>query len=580
MSFFEKLFHNSFSQEEIGSLAALCASAALLAGVAIFLNGADPKAIINSPSSTAASVLSLFDSGANAAAVATYTTSGSWTAPGGVTSVTVTIVGGGGGGSSGAWSGGGCNGDAGLGGAGGAGGYILNQVVAVTPGQAYSVVVGSGGAGGPRTCGYTSNNAYPGGTSSFGSVTATGGGAGVWYAGGAGGTPQVSTCTGGDPNKRAGTSFYSCPYNGTGGNWYCSYGTTPGTNSSGYGSGGRSNCGGWGGSGTAGYVSVSFTAGPPPQLSISANPQTVSYNSGSTLSWSATGGGGYDACYLSGGQYGSNPGTPVGTSGALGTGALTANTQYSYTCHDTSYGWVTPVHADVTVMPQSCTTPANACGMTATGQIINGTCNVVTPSNTLCPCTSAANACGMTNSGHLTANGLSCDAAPPANNLCPAFTAVPAATLPGQAVTLAWSCPAPPYTESQGDSHYSTGGALSGNATVNPTQTTTYNLYCKFGNNQTSRSATVTVAQPNLSITAVPTRVQKGRTATVSWSATNVTAGSCHVSGTDGASWTGASGSQTPVINASVIYTLACSVPSGPVSKSVTVGIVPVFQEI
>ena len=245
-----KLFRyiEKLSHEELKTAAMLCAGAALLAAFALVLSGALPVL----PQSLKVALQSAASS--QSAAVATYTTPStySWTAPGGVTSVTVTIIGGGGGGTNGTWSQGGCSGDAGVGGAGGAGGYIVNQVVAVTPGQSYTVTVGAGGAGGAYGC-PAYNNGSAGGNSSFGTVTATGGGAGVWYTGGTGGTPQTLTCSGG-----FGSSGKSCPYNGTGGGWgYCGP-TTAGYNSSGYGSGGLSQCN-WGGqAGLAGYVSVSY----------------------------------------------------------------------------------------------------------------------------------------------------------------------------------------------------------------------------------------------------------------------------------------------------------------------------------
>src|SRR3989344_2558108 len=69
--------------------------------------------------------------------VATYTSSGTFAVPTGVTSVDVLVVGGGGGGSKGSNPGGG----------GGAGGYVYTPNFAVTPGAAVSVVVGAGGAG-------------------------------------------------------------------------------------------------------------------------------------------------------------------------------------------------------------------------------------------------------------------------------------------------------------------------------------------------------------------------------------------------------------------------------------------------
>jgi RHS repeat-associated protein len=67
----------------------------------------------------------------------TFTSSNTWTAPAGITSVTVDIWGGGGGGSGG--------GSAQVG--GGAGAYVLTKVP-VTPGHIYTVTVGTGGGGG------------------------------------------------------------------------------------------------------------------------------------------------------------------------------------------------------------------------------------------------------------------------------------------------------------------------------------------------------------------------------------------------------------------------------------------------
>jgi hypothetical protein len=71
---------------------------------------------------------------------AVYTSPGtySWTAPAGVTSVYVTGAGGGGGGSAGIV----------YGGAGGGGGeFIVNSLQTVSPGQAYAIIIGSGGVG-------------------------------------------------------------------------------------------------------------------------------------------------------------------------------------------------------------------------------------------------------------------------------------------------------------------------------------------------------------------------------------------------------------------------------------------------
>jgi hypothetical protein len=93
-----------------------------------------------------------------------FTSSGSWTAPTGVTKVKAIVIGGGGGGAR----------DSCGGGYSGAGAGYAIGVYTVTPGTAYTVTVGTGGAGS------TTFNTTSGGTSSFGAfATATGGGAGA-----------------------------------------------------------------------------------------------------------------------------------------------------------------------------------------------------------------------------------------------------------------------------------------------------------------------------------------------------------------------------------------------------------------
>ncbi len=154
--------------------------------------------------------------------------------------------------------------------------------------------------------------------------------------------------------------------------------------------------------------------------------------------------------------------------------------------------------------------------------------------------------------------------------------------LPGTSVTLSWSCSSAIYTSSQGDSNYSTGGALSGTRTVTPTQTTTYSLTCISPGGNSSGSATVTVVQPSLSITASPSKVRAGNPTTLTWSATNVTANSCTVSSSPSGvfSSSAASGTGSPTVNSATTFTLRCSVPSGSVSQSVTVNLLPHIDQI
>ncbi len=108
-----------------------------------------------------------------------FNTSGSWTVPTGVTSVTVRVWGAGGGG-------GGSTGSSSAKGGGGGGGAFREATLTVVPGNTISYTIGTGGAGG------TAGNAGAAGTStSFGVVTAGGGN------GGGGGTNASNNGTAG-----------------------------------------------------------------------------------------------------------------------------------------------------------------------------------------------------------------------------------------------------------------------------------------------------------------------------------------------------------------------------------------------
>jgi|GEM_PF-1061530 len=129
-----------------------------------------------------------------------YTANGSWTAPAGVTSITVLVVGGGGGG---AGAGGIPIND---GGGGGAGGLIFNASYPVTPGNSYTVTVGPGGPYGNGNASGTT-----GGNSVFDTLTAKGGGGGGCYnangkGGGSGGGGSGASSSGYATAGGSGTS--------------------------------------------------------------------------------------------------------------------------------------------------------------------------------------------------------------------------------------------------------------------------------------------------------------------------------------------------------------------------------------
>jgi hypothetical protein len=168
-----------------------------------------------------------------------YVTTGtySWTAPAGVTSVNVVAVGGGGGGGY-QWSSGG----------GGGGGLGWKNNISVTPGTAYTVVVGQGGQSTPNA---NNNSSNLGGTSYFISTSVVAG-----YGGGRGGANSNGASGGygggwvGDGGGRGGDGAWdgSWNYGGAGAGGYAGNGAnTYGGSSSGNAApaGGGGGTGGW-----------------------------------------------------------------------------------------------------------------------------------------------------------------------------------------------------------------------------------------------------------------------------------------------------------------------------------------------
>ena len=151
----------------------------------------------------------------------------------------------------------------------------------------------------------------------------------------------------------------------------------------------------------------------------------------------------------------------------------------------------------------------------------------------------------------------------------------------GQSTILRWNSTNATSCTGTG---FATGGATasppSGVSTgvLNSAGTYNYQVVCSgAGGDSSPAFASVEVLAPSATISASPSRVTSaGDSSTISWNATGV--GSCTVSG-PGLSSTDESGSQPVTITAQSTYTITCTTSGSPVTDSVTVNVLPVFQE-
>jgi hypothetical protein len=275
----------------------------------------------------------------------TYTTSGSWTCPQGVTSVQVEAIGGGAGGRSSA------NTNGHVTGGGGGGAYSKRNSITVNPGTTYSFTVGAGGAS--DTAGLNTTATINGVT-----IIARGGSLGqtsgtLFRTGGAGGT--FNALTDGDSG-----------YNG--GNGGSGYGLGSGTNR---GSGG-------GGGGAAG------STGPGNNGTDASNTTTPGTGGTSKANYGGAGGNGGNN------SSGSNASTASGNYGGGGGGAGHKNNSggsgtggamiFTFTCPtNTTYAG-----SDQNLMACSTTATLNATPVsygTGTWSVISGTATITSPNS-------------------------------------------------------------------------------------------------------------------------------------------------------------------------------------------------------
>lgn len=285
--------------------------------------------------------------GSSNAARVTLTSSGTWTAPAGVTQVIATGRGASGGGGGGASGGGGSTTTAAGGGAGGgAGGAAISNTtnIVVVPGTAYTITIGAGGAGGAGGAANAANaagsvgngggNAGSGGTTTFGALMRWNGGfngvigtAGAAFGtAGSGGSGAANSFGGNSANGgnggAANATGNSSPVSAFGQSVYANGGRAASV--SGGAAGGTGGGGGGGAGGAALGGDFTSTLGTPP-VSAAGGASGADGNAGTvgvagtvgSSGWGGPGGGGGGLKASTGSVGGAGTAGTAGTDGAM-----------------------------------------------------------------------------------------------------------------------------------------------------------------------------------------------------------------------------------------------------------------------
>lgn len=166
------------------------------------------------------------------------------------------------------------------------------------------------------------------------------------------------------------------------------------------------------------------------------------------------------------------------------------------------------------------------------------------------------------------------------------LSASPSTIDSGQSSTLTWSSANADSCTGTGFTADGTSGTRS-TGILNSPGTSNYQVACTgAGGTSAPAFASVEVLSPNVVISASPARLQIGANSQISWSASGVK--SCTVTGPSGtlasgnadASHNFSTGSPISVaIQYQSIFTITCQTNGAPATKSVTVNVVPLFQE-
>lgn len=349
--------------------------------------------------------------------------------------------------------------------------------------------------------------------------------------------------------------------------------------------------GGWGSQEGNGQNSLMVVPTPPASpttlSSFTANPASVANGAQSGLYWSGTKGTNFSSCQLTGGQWGSTGAWFTALPGSVPTQALTTTTTYTFNCFDTNGTSAGARTATVTVAPP--VTP-DACSNIAGNQSAapaNGTANA----NGTCSC----------NSGY-TLQGSSCVATPPVVDACTNIagnqTTPPANgsasggvcscnsgyALQGSSCVAVPVCSGAHQTGTPPNCTCDVGFQMQGGVCVQvqcPGQNEVNWPACTCAAGYSRDAGTnMCIHDPVLSILVnglAATRVRKGTSVVVTWSATGVAAGSCSVTTNTGATLGSSdSGSVSNAVGNQTTYRLSCSNEAGTaVSKEANATLIP-----
>jgi len=324
-------------------------------------------------------------------------------------------------------------------------------------------------------------------------------------------------------------------------------------------------------------------------VTLTANPTAITLGKSATLNWSSSN---VSSCTASGAWSGS-----LATSGSKSVTPSATGTQvYTLTCTGASgsaSGSASVAVTNTTAVP-TVSLSANPTSMTLgkSATLLWSTTNA-----TSCTASGAWSGSFATSGSWsvtptatgtpvymLTCTGAGGSAKGSASVAVTNTTAVPTVSLSanptsmtlGKSATLLWSTTN--ATSCTASGAWSGSFATSGSWSVTPTATGTpvYTLTCTGAGGSAKGSASVavtnTTAVPTVSLSASPTSITLGKSATLLWSTTNAT--SCTASGAwSGSFATSGSWSMTPTATGTPVYTLTCTGAGGSAKGSASVAV-------